>query len=67
MCSLPTPNASEVEKFRQLYENRFNVKLTDAEALDVCTKALMLYYVKHHASLGQDLDKERAPEFNPGP
>lgn len=49
--SLPVPHAREVERFKALYETRFCVKLSSAEALELTTKAAQLYYVKHHALL----------------
>ena len=49
--SLPVPNAQEVGRFKALYEARFCVKLSSAEALELTTKAVQLYYVKYHALL----------------
>lgn len=48
---LPMPNAQEVERFKVLYEGKFSVKLSSEEALELTTKALHLYYIKHHAIL----------------
>jgi hypothetical protein len=49
--SLPVPNPDEVASFRLLYETTFKVKLTDAEALEVTTKALHFHYVKNYAMI----------------
>ena len=59
MCALPIPNAAEVDRFRKIYTERTGIILTDPQALDVCTRASALYYVKHHAWLGQLSDFEK--------
>jgi hypothetical protein len=46
---LPVPTEAEVERFKALYESRFNARLSNVEALDVTTKALQLYYVLNYA------------------
>jgi hypothetical protein len=49
--TLPCPNDDDVKAFRALYNAKFSLELSSEEALDVATKALHLYYVKHHAIL----------------
>jgi len=46
---LPVPSPQEVETFKQLYRRRFGVELTPAEALEVSTRFLQLYFLKAHA------------------
>ena len=54
MVGLPIPNPDEVKQFQALYERKFGVVLTEAEALEVTTKALQLYYILNHARLPED-------------
>jgi hypothetical protein len=49
--TLPHPNAEEVEAFKALYKAKYSLELSSEEALEVTTKALQLYFVKHHAIL----------------
>jgi hypothetical protein len=50
--NLPIPKPEEVTRLTALYERKFGVILTDAEALEVTTKALQLYYVLRHVLKG---------------
>ena len=46
---LPVPTADEVERFKDLYQRLFNVKLTDEEARDTATRLVHIYFIKHYA------------------
>ena len=45
---LPVPNNDDVEEFKKLYRWKFKMELTDAEALDVATRFIQLYYLTKH-------------------
>jgi hypothetical protein len=49
--TLPCPKGDDVEAFRALYNAKVSLELSSEEALEVATKALHLFYVKHHAIL----------------
>jgi len=49
--TLPIPRLEEISAFKALYKSKFSLELSSEEALEVATKALQLYYVKHHALL----------------
>ncbi len=48
---LPLPNADDVREFRDLYERRFSVTLSSAEAQELATAVVQLHFVKDHAIL----------------
>ena len=45
---LPVPNPKEVEAFQVLYAERFGVRLNPQDALEVSTRTLQLFYLKHY-------------------
>jgi hypothetical protein len=47
-CVSPIPNLEEVEKFKELYLQRFGVALSDQEALMLSLKFLTMMYYGHN-------------------
>ena len=45
MTNLPIPSEGEVAKFKKLYVKHRGIELSDAEALDLSTRYLQLFYL----------------------
>jgi hypothetical protein len=46
---LPVPTPDQIETFRLLHERQFGVRLSQAEATDVATRFLQLYFILRNA------------------
>lgn len=54
---LPIPNAEEVEKFKELYMQEFDVELTGEQALEVSMCVMQLFYLKNYPRKPEDCRK----------
>jgi len=55
---LATPNAEEVEEFKNLYKKRFNVELTDKEARETATAYLQMFQLLTEEGQEEDSSNE---------